>query len=805
MALLSQSSISAQMLAQLRLLDPSASAEVGTPERKILDTVAQSLYDSQVDLSTLQGALDVDSKYGSALDRLLALFGFARQKATYANGYVTFSRVTPSTSDIRIPASTICYAPTQASTDQGAETLSVQVLTLYDASLPAGSLSVTVPVRSQIAGSLGNLAGGRVTTVSGSVSYGITGVTNELPLKNGIDAETDNEYKIRFKNTVFRNLAGTEDQYLALAVSTASTTKANVIGPVSLYREYIQVPPFDDATSYDVNDSGPQETGNGSAGKYTTALSSLPFAKQIYDHQFPAFVTSGEPTQNSIFYRPDIDFDFNIVDSNRNRGDAYRFGIAGLDSPIGSALAKNRPNFTFKNIYNGTNANVVAVRPNDIVLSEYSYLSSASRNNIVLGITNAVDVYIDGENLAQGSTMIIRPTSATAFDNVPTSKFFSENYRRIGKPTKRPEINNVLTTMYWQPVTNLPDFIVVGTDTYYKDINYWAVEDVSILGGTIRSRGGIEWSSSRHAKAATDSFDNFSTWTGRIITVSTGDPLGGAPIEILSYAYDRNIPDLQATFEGSKQVTTDVLTHRAKTRWFKIDLSVMYDSGVSKVDTNLLVQAAVDSFLKSQYFGSSIQLSDILQIVHGVSGIDNVRWSTDIPNGADLERVYETDQDGNTLTEVSIDRILNGTMSTHETQRIYVNGNPKSGSYTLSLGPDVGSISATVTHTAEGGSDFTAFLTTIAAGGYSATITKVLSSDNTDPYVAYDIQFVSFAPMTLISTSNVNLSGGAFVFNHDWILKDNELARLSEAAQGSDTLPGLIIRPRAANTWIRGR
>src|SRR3954462_10562965 len=101
-----QRELALQMLAQLRVLDPSVSAEVGTPERKILDTVAQSLSDSQIDLTALQQGLDINSKYGDGLDRFLALFGFARQKATYATGFVTLSRVTPSTVDIVIPSYT---------------------------------------------------------------------------------------------------------------------------------------------------------------------------------------------------------------------------------------------------------------------------------------------------------------------------------------------------------------------------------------------------------------------------------------------------------------------------------------------------------------------------------------------------------------------------------------------------------------------------------------------------------------------------------------------------------------------------
>ena len=57
-------------------------------------------------------------------------------------------------------------------------------------------------------------------------------------------------------------MAGTEDQYLALAVSTAYSTKANVIGPVSNYLEYLQVPR--------INDTELDDTGNGgSAYKYS--------------------------------------------------------------------------------------------------------------------------------------------------------------------------------------------------------------------------------------------------------------------------------------------------------------------------------------------------------------------------------------------------------------------------------------------------------------------------------------------------------------------------------------------------------
>src|SRR5574338_253217 len=95
-----------QMIRQLRILDPSVSAAPGTPERKIIDTVAQALSETQTDLTALSGALDIDSKYGQDLDKFLSVFAFARQTGSNAIGYVTFSREEAATTDIRIPSGT---------------------------------------------------------------------------------------------------------------------------------------------------------------------------------------------------------------------------------------------------------------------------------------------------------------------------------------------------------------------------------------------------------------------------------------------------------------------------------------------------------------------------------------------------------------------------------------------------------------------------------------------------------------------------------------------------------------------------
>jgi hypothetical protein len=502
-----QQTISLQMLAQLRRLDPSVSAEVGTPERKILDTVAQSLSDSQIDLTALQQGLDINSKYGDGLDRFLALFGFARQKATYATGFITLSRVTPSTVDIVIPSNTQIRVPPSDTNDPHEQSI---FYTTVSVTLVAGQTEVVAPIRAAVAGSASNVAANTIVEQIGSPILGITGITNETATRGGIDREGDPEFKVRFQNTVFRNLAGTRDQYLALAVSTQYSLKANVVGPQSYWREYMQVPPVDDASAYDVDDSGTSETGGGSAGDYTTALVSNPYAKAVWTN-LPIFASNGLTGASTWFFRPDVDFVMNLSDADRVRGDALRLGWTGL-GPVPST-APNRPNFTFTSVYNGSNEDVQAIRPGDLVLMEYVYMSDATRNDLDHNITNAVDVYVDGGNDQFATTVLTAPTNTALFVDNPTSKYHYENYRRAGEPTHRPIKGNYIMTLMWEPVTALPPQIIVGDNTYLLGTHYWLVHDVSEIGGSTRSRNGIEWSATTKGNTS---------GTPRLITEWTG-------------------------------------------------------------------------------------------------------------------------------------------------------------------------------------------------------------------------------------------------------------------------------------------
>jgi hypothetical protein len=114
-------------------------------------------------------------------------------------------------------------------------------------------------------------------------------------------------------------------------------------------------------------------------------------------------------------------------------------------------------------------------------------------------------------------------------------------------------------------------------------------------------------------------------------------------VTVTDYSYDRNIVVLQAALEAAKQVTTDVLAHRANTRYFKPDLTVIGNPGVSTSALKQSIKTALDTYLNTVGFGSTMQLSDILQSAHNAIGVDSVKWSRDSLEARASNNKYKSD------------------------------------------------------------------------------------------------------------------------------------------------------------------
>src|SRR5581483_1337651 len=223
-----QAEISNAIRAKLRVLDPDISAEPVTPEGKIINTFSEVISQSEIDKYVQGYQFDIDSKIGVDLDKFVALFGFGRQAGRRANGTVTFGRTVPSDEDLEIPAGTQVVKPATTVSP----TITFQTVTTVI--LYRGTLEVDAPIECTITGVVGNVPGGTITSFGATNSSNkISSVINDAATSGGSNSELDDQLRIRFKNTVFRNIAGTQDQYLALAIASRFSNKANVLGPLS--------------------------------------------------------------------------------------------------------------------------------------------------------------------------------------------------------------------------------------------------------------------------------------------------------------------------------------------------------------------------------------------------------------------------------------------------------------------------------------------------------------------------------------------------------------------------------------------
>ena len=104
----------------------------------------------------------------------------------------------------------------------------------------------------------------------------------------------------------------------------------------------------------------------------------------------------------------------------------------------------------------------------------------------------------------------------------------------------------------------------------------------------------------------------------------------------MTYNFDKLPLTINELVDAHKQITTDVLVHGAQERYFNVNLIIMYTPGFSTIATDTAISTALSDFMERLNFGAIIQMSDILDVVHDVPGVDNVRLampSDNVPYG----------------------------------------------------------------------------------------------------------------------------------------------------------------------------
>lgn len=534
--------VSQDIIAHLKLLDPDMSASIGSPERKLIDAVSSVISGSYIQSQLTSSIWDIDTKSGIELEEFVGLFGFGRRQGSRANGVLVIELQSPAPQDYVIPIGT--KASTLATLTRPAMTYE----TTASVVIPLGASYAEVPADCTEIGASGNTPAATIVSLENWTS--VATVVNPVAFINGRDAETDEELRARFKATFLRNLAGTEDFYAALCLNHINVSKVRVIGPVERNVEQLQA----------VLNAG-----------ILSMQSSINYSKFAYP-------------QGTIIYK-----------------DEETYYTEGLHYTVNTSTPQIL--ITCEKVTDDEDN--AFIHEGDIVTVESEYCSTASRNNPSSGITNRVDIYVNGsESTVTNEHSLINWKQFT--DPFLTGRTFVDDNGETMSSGR-------LQILGYGPVISLPPTLTIGETTYTQRTasaanDYRLVRETGPLAGSTSAVYGI------------------------LFTDSLKYPSKGEMLE-LSYAYNRVPMILDELIRLNKQITTDVMVHEAEIVPLGINVIMQLSAGYSELAVKEEVRNNLTEWVNGLGYGAWIQFSDIHEVLRRTAGVDNARLkaATDTP------------------------------------------------------------------------------------------------------------------------------------------------------------------------------
>lgn len=427
---------------------------------------------------------------------------------------------------------------TQFYTQQGLAGLTA---TLYFTSsqpvvLVAGDSSCDIPVTCTTVGTAGNLAPDSISYL-GDVIGGST-VTNLTAMTGGVDIETDAELRQRFKDTMLRNVAGTADWYEALCQQNNNVSRVKVFGPISLYATQIAVP------------------------STTLTLPVNQDVKYAWPGMESVFINYGQ--EDEVFYSGLNDYTF---------------------------VPGSSPQFT----RNSSGALVAG----DVVDLEFQYTTRSSRNDPVNGITNKVDVFVDGVDPVSIKEATV--VAAATLSSTTSNPLYTGNFDRIGSAGS-PTAGNRFMRLGSVPIVSFPPTLTIAGVVYTQGTHYHLLQSTTLLAGSHQEVSGIEWT-------------------------AAGPPTGTA-IPGLTYVYNRVPELLNAVIQGAKQICTDVMVHQATYAYVQPVFQIEYDRSYAVATVNTNIVARLQQYFAGLPFGTQVKLSNLAMCVQQTLGVIDCKITT---------------------------------------------------------------------------------------------------------------------------------------------------------------------------------
>jgi hypothetical protein len=252
----------------------------------------------------------------------------------------------------------------------------------------------------------------------------------------------------------------------------------------------------------------------------------------------------------------------------------------------------------------------------------YQYTPVMSRSDPSNGIINRVDLWC-------GGTRAIAASQAMVFNNSKTfgttGLYNRTNFVRSDGVTN-PASGNIFIPLAFGPIVTVSSTITIGTSTYglvsatnamgTTDAGgikyaYQIVHDNTANGWTPMSLFGLEWSVA----------------AGYVPVNNTAFTMGADG----AYTFNQVPTSIQQAIDSWRLAGTDARAHQATLVRLKFSLAVMYDRGAYPPQVNQAMDSALGTWLTSLGINSVVQISDALQTLHNVPGVNNVRFL----NGAD--------------------------------------------------------------------------------------------------------------------------------------------------------------------------
>lgn len=595
------------IIGSLAVSDPQLSTALGTPVRKIITAVAQEMADYNVDVNTTTTLYSLDSVSGTELDYLVGQFGFTRQEARPAKGSVTVRRDNGD-SLLQISYGTQFYKQATATMP------SVVFQTTAYQELAEGVLSAEIAVVATVAGAIGNVP---ANTITYSVAQsGYVNITNANPTSGGRDAETDAQLRQRFLQTVFRNMAGTKDQMLGLALANETVGRANLIGQESRYSEVVQAvssagsviaepsseqwdldvySPIDVDRRYWVTMTDTQELlGH---GDYSVSQDgeTVTFKKR------DASEVVGPVTPGAVLRLSHGDVS-DVSVKRTDTGEDYDSQLYTLDASAGTITIASSGS-----VGTGISLTVLYkydfVAAGDFVTIEFDYLSKHNRGGM-----KTVDLYVDSMSQRK-----VTDVQYIDFSKKATALNLANWVRLDGS---HPVIGHPVIPLSYQPLYGSIGFINMGTSIVLSEgVHFEPIFDATATAGSSRGMDAVEIIGTVSNGELSFTNDPDATAVGDLTPVS------------IPYLQNYAIEKVQELVDYQRVVTMDVQVHEAVHRRFVVYLTLMY-SVFPRRSTMDSVKESVVAWASSLPFGHTIQFSDIETVAANVAGVDNVRVST---------------------------------------------------------------------------------------------------------------------------------------------------------------------------------